>query len=351
MRLYEKYRPKALDDIRGNKEVIKTIKNYIKDNTLPHAIFFQGETGSGKTTIARILANMILGEGGLEWGLREENMSDRTGIADVREMIDASRTVSMGGGSRVFILDEIHNVSKQGQDGLLKAFEDIPNHLYWIICTDNPDKLDKALVGRCQEFKLKKLDKNDTVDMLQEIAQKEGKAITKQVSLVIAENSGNNRKAIQNLEAALQLDCNSSDFMQDLITLIKEDIDTNAEWFKSLMMPIIWPFMIKDADPYDPDYFLPKLEACMNADGAIALTLMITGYCRNRILSQKYKIKSGGEQKDQRSATEEYQRLVIVLQYLSKTNYSLCMKPENNVLCDFLHLFSALKKHKSDIGR
>lgn len=347
-RLYEKYRPQSLDTFYGNKQVIKTLQSYLKKDSLPHAIFFRGETGSGKTTLARILARHILGEDGLEWGLNELNMSDKTGVADARDMIDASRTVAMGGGNKVYILDEVHNISKQGQDALLKAFEDIPDHLYWIICTDSPDKLDKALVGRCQEFKLSTLTKADKVSMLQDIADKENRSITFDMAQAIAEHSSNNRKAIQNLEAVLQIGGDLE--IKDVIASIRDDTDEGKEWFKSLMMPMLWPFMQKDTDPYDPDFFLPRLNSAINSQGAIGLSLAMTGYCRNRILSQKYKVKSNGEPKQEGAAQSEYQRLIIILQFLSKTNYKECMKPENNVLVDFLHLFNALRKHRADGG-
>lgn len=346
-RLYEKYRPKTLDDIKGkpNQQIIKSLKNYIEKNSLPHAIFFKGETGSGKTTLARILALAIHGgkEENLEWGLIEENMSDKTGVDNIREIGETSRTSSMVG-KRVIILDEAHRISSQGQDALLKYFEDIPNHLYWIICTDSHEKLDKALVGRCQEFNLKSLSKDEIISLLREIAKKEkAEYLTDEILEYIAQVSHNNRKAIQNLELAISLDMPS---LSEVKLTIKDDDNEDNNLIREIANLILWPFMNKEVRVYDNTYYLPKIQQFLDKDGAIAVALVLSGYCRNRLLGAKFATKADGTLKSLDQATKEFQKLTIMLKFMSKTNYAHCMKPENNFTVDFIEMMLALERHE-----
>ena len=347
-RLFEKYRPKDLDDIigKGNSKIVESLKKSFTSGNIPKAILFTGDTGSGKTTLARIIASKVFGDDieSMRWGISELNMSDKTGIADVRELGEASQTLSMAE-KKVIIMDEVHNMSKQAQDCLLKYLEDIPAHLYWVLCTDSPEKLDKALVGRCEQFKLSKPKEEEISELLSDIMLKEGVVCDNDITLYIARSSDNTRNAIQNLEMSLRLD---NITIENVMSIIKDDYNEDADWFKMIVQPLIWPFFFKEAAGsvdrvFNPEFFVPRIASVVEKYGAIELTLFVAGYCRNRILQGKYLVTSKNEKKPESKAAQEYQILLTILKQLTKVNYSYLMKPENRIVVDFIDLFHMIK--------
>jgi len=339
MALYEKYRPRDFDDIVGkaNEQTIKSLSGMAEKSDFPHCILFTGETGSGKTTLARIVAMKLLPSSeDYEYGLYEENMSHRTGVADTREIGDASRTVSMAAsGKKVYILDEIHNISKQGQDNLLKYFEGVPNHLFWICCTDSPEKVDKALRGRCIQFEMHKPALEEMTGYLQLVSTKEEKPISAEIAKHIADNSNDMRAALQNLEKVLvlpELDMEAAE------KAIQDNDDTKTNWFNVLIKPLVWPFMIKNegiSNPYHPDYILPKFKELIDEFGAIELSMCVAGYCRNRLTSGKIGVTAKGVKKKAATAAREFFILTELLKVFSIT-YAHIPKPENRMISEFI---------------
>ncbi len=225
--LHLKYRPKTFEEITGHKEIIDTIKNLFFREELPHAIMLQGETGCGKTTIARIIANKLYGE------ITEINIANTSGIDFVRELNQSANILPIFASRKVFILDEIQMLTKEAQNCILKLLEDSPRTAYFVLCTTDPQKLIKPLRDRCTSFSLKNLSDSDILIMIKNVCEKEKIEIDSDISnLVVLNAEGCPRKAlillnqvrdIKNFEVAVKLladDLNKENAIIDLCRLI-----------------------------------------------------------------------------------------------------------------------------------
>ena len=166
-----KYRPKNFDDLIGQKVVAETIINSIKENKIPNAYLFTGIRGVGKTTIARIVAkslNCINGINNLckekycescksisessHIDVLEMDAASKTGVEDVRDLIEFSRYGPTISKFKIFIIDEVHMLSKQAFNALLKTLEEPPEYLKFIFATTEIKKIPITVVSRCQRF-------------------------------------------------------------------------------------------------------------------------------------------------------------------------------------------------------
>jgi len=204
MSLAVKYRPKSFEEVRGNKEVIASLNSMLQDRSrFPHTILFYGQTGCGKTTLARIVADR-LGCKGLD--LLEINSADFRGIDTVREIIRQSQYMPLESECRVWIIDEVHKLTNDAQNAILKILEDAPSHVYFILCTTDPQKLIPTLRGRCSQFEVKPLSEQLLSGLLRRIAREEGHQLESEVLAQIIETSqGRPRNAIQILEQVLNV--------------------------------------------------------------------------------------------------------------------------------------------------
>lgn len=167
MSLYLTYRPNTFKDIRGNKNIVDALGTMIKTpEKMPRVFMFHGESGCGKTTFGRALANE-LGIKGLDY--REINSSDDRGIEAMRDIIHKSQFPAMESPYRMLLLDEAHNLPKLSQDSILKLLEDTPKHLFIVLCTTEPQKLGKAVHTRCQVFQVEPLSELEMKKLLKKI--------------------------------------------------------------------------------------------------------------------------------------------------------------------------------------
>lgn len=161
------YRPKTLDEIIGNVIVIESLKSiFSRESDFPHAMLFQGPSGCGKTTLARIVKDMLGCKGS---DFVEINASNNRGIETARQIVDNMKYRPMVSDSkcRVYLLDEVHQVTGDAANAFLKALEEPPSHVYFLLCTTDPAKLLKTIRNRCTTFEVQSLNNNLIIELIQ----------------------------------------------------------------------------------------------------------------------------------------------------------------------------------------
>lgn len=202
MSLYLKYRPKTLKQIKGNKAVVSGLEKMLASpETCPHSFLLTGDTGCGKTTIGRIIAGS-LGSNGLDF--KEVNSSDFRGIDTVRDIISKSQFKPIESDCIVWLIDECHKMTNDAQNALLKILEDTPNHVYFILCTTEPQKLLSTIKGRCLNYQVTPISNDELSSLLKSIIKKEGEELDDNIlDFIITNSGGKPRNALQILEKVL----------------------------------------------------------------------------------------------------------------------------------------------------
>tara|TARA_B100001057_G_scaffold33204_1_gene30158 strand:- start:3119 stop:4774 length:1656 start_codon:yes stop_codon:yes gene_type:complete len=217
-----KYRPQTFDDLIGQNVVAQTIINSIKANKVPNAYLFTGIRGIGKTTIARIVAKIlncpkvIKNECNNECDtcesisnsrhidVLEMDAASKTGVDDVRELIDFSRYGPTSSKYKIFIIDEVHMLSKQAFNALLKTLEEPPEYLKFIFATTEIKKIPITVISRCQRFDLTRIKSSELFEYIKNIKNKEGGNVSDDViRLIVKISEGSVRDALSLLDRAL----------------------------------------------------------------------------------------------------------------------------------------------------
>ena len=201
MELYRKYRPETFADVRGQREAVGIIKGWLAKNSVPHAIMLEGPSGTGKTTIARILANELGAVTVMDY--QEVNVAEERGVDMVSELgKDVRRNIT--GHNRVWVLDEVHALLKAPQNSLLKKLEEAPDYAYFVLCTTDSQKLLPTLLNRCSRIRVKSLDDSALLEVIHRIASAEEREVPDDVcEAIVRHASGSARKAIVKLEQCL----------------------------------------------------------------------------------------------------------------------------------------------------
>ncbi len=200
-----RYRPTTFDEVVGNADLVATLQGVLNNEAArPHAFLFHGPTGCGKTTLGRIMAEAL---GAVGNDLREVDSADFRGIDTVRDIRKQSQYRPLEGPCRVWILDECHKMSNDAQNALLKALEDPPPHVYYILCTTDPQKLIATIRGRCAQFQVNLLSDREMLTLLRRVTKGENESLTKQVyDQIIQDAQGHPRNALQVLGQVLAVD-------------------------------------------------------------------------------------------------------------------------------------------------
>ena len=178
MSLCQQVRPKSLDGLVGQPEAVTILGRALAAEDRPHAYLLHGPSGCGKTTAARIIA-LELGcdvepDGSADY--LELNASNNRGIDDARRIVKDVRFPPIGGGNRVIVLDEVHQMTKDAQNCLLKPLEDYPPYQYYVLCTTEPQKILKTVRTRCTHVPIKTLRDDDVFDLLVDTVKAHGLA-------------------------------------------------------------------------------------------------------------------------------------------------------------------------------
>ena len=189
--LYRTYRPQTFEDVAGQSHVTITLKNAIKENRIAHAYLFAGPRGTGKTTIAKILAKAINCTGdhppcnecpnckaitqGDHPDVIEIDAASNNGVDEVRDLIDKVKYAPINGKYKVYIIDEVHMMSTGAFNALLKTLEEPPAHIVFVLATTEPHKILPTIISRCQRFDFKKVENHDIISRLEYVLKSENK--------------------------------------------------------------------------------------------------------------------------------------------------------------------------------
>jgi DNA polymerase-3 subunit gamma/tau len=168
--LYRKYRPQSFKEVLGQEHIVDVLSSSLKQNRISHAYLFSGPRGTGKTSIARILAKEI-GSSGLD--LVEIDAASSRGIDEIRALRDAVRLFPLQSKYKVYVIDEVHMLTKEAFNALLKTLEEPPEHAIFVLATTEFEKIPETVVSRCQQFSFRKLPESILRKALLNIADKE----------------------------------------------------------------------------------------------------------------------------------------------------------------------------------
>ena len=167
-----RYRPQKFQEVIGQDAIVKTLLNAIKNDSLAQALLFCGPRGVGKTTCARILAKEINKvEADYDYNIFELDAANNAGVEDIRTLIDQFRIPPQIGKYKVYIIDEVHMLSKQAFNAFLKSLEEPPNHVIFILATTEKNKIIPTILSRCQIFEFKKIDQIQIEQSLKKICK------------------------------------------------------------------------------------------------------------------------------------------------------------------------------------
>jgi len=202
--LHLKYRPDSFDKLIGNKSIIDSLQGVLaRPSGKPHSFMFTGPSGCGKTTLARILGKEL---GSSEVDIYEYNSANLRGIDTVREIIQFAKYKPKQGLATTFILDEFHRTTGDAQNAILKILEDTPKHVFFIICTTDPEKVLPTIRNRCSSYQVQSLTTRELTGLLKQVATSENAELPETAFVEIAKKAnGSPRRALVILDQVIDI--------------------------------------------------------------------------------------------------------------------------------------------------
>jgi DNA polymerase-3 subunit gamma/tau len=199
--LYRKYRPKTFNEVLGQDHIVDVLASSIDTNKISHAYLFVGSRGTGKTSVARIFAEQM---GVKENDLYEIDAASNRGIDDIRALRDGVRVLPFDSKYKIYIIDEVHMLSKDAWGALLKTLEEPPRHVIFILATTELNKVPETIISRCQVFTFKKATDSILKNMILEVTKKEGFELdNSSAELLAILGDGSYRDALGTLQKVL----------------------------------------------------------------------------------------------------------------------------------------------------
>lgn len=249
--LYRSYRPQTFSEVAGQEHIVTTLKNAIRENRISHAYLFAGPRGTGKTTVAKLLAKAIncTGENppcdqcpnckaitiGEHPDVIEIDAASNNGVDEVRDLIDKVKYAPINGKYKVYIIDEVHMMSTGAFNALLKTLEEPPAHIVFVLATTEPHKILPTIISRCQRFDFKKVEDHDIISRLEYVLKTENKKYEISALEIVAKLAeGGMRDALSILEQCLaynnELTVNSVNLVYGLLSM-----DNKISFIKQLL--------------------------------------------------------------------------------------------------------------------
>ena len=234
--LYRTYRPSTFDEVAGQEHIVKTLKNALATGKLAHAYLFAGPRGTGKTTMAKLLAKALnCDEGighqcnecknckaiidGTHPDVLELDAASNNGVDEIRDLIDKVKYGTILGRYKVYIIDEVHMLSTGAFNALLKTLEEPPEHVIFILATTEPHKILPTILSRCQRYDFTKLSEKDIKERLKKVLENEGVTYNEQaIDIIISLADGGMRDALSILDQVLAYSGNKLD-VQDILAI------------------------------------------------------------------------------------------------------------------------------------
>ena len=203
MALYRTYRPTTFAEVRGQEEVVSVLEAAIKKGDVAHAYLFAGGRGTGKTSMARILARAV---GTSEQDIYEMDAASNRGIDEIRELREGVSTMPFDSKYKFYIIDEAHALTKDAWGAFLKTLEEPPAHVIFVLATTELDRVPETIQSRCQVFRFKKPSHETLKKLVLDVAKKEGVALEPAgAELIALMGDGSFRDTLGTLQKALTI--------------------------------------------------------------------------------------------------------------------------------------------------
>ena len=234
--LYRTYRPSTFDEVAGQEHIVKTLKNALATGKLAHAYLFAGPRGTGKTTMAKLLAKALNCDKGIGHqcnecknckaiidgthpDVLELDAASNNGVDEIRDLIDKVKYGTILGRYKVYIIDEVHMLSTGAFNALLKTLEEPPEHVIFILATTEPHKILPTILSRCQRYDFNKLSDKDIKNRLKAVLENEGVEYNEDViDIIISLADGGMRDALSILDQVLAYSNNKLE-VQDILDI------------------------------------------------------------------------------------------------------------------------------------